>query len=117
MIAAAGSQAKLDAVKKYTGADHLIDYTKPGWQKEVLKVTSGHGVDVVYDPVGLIQGISIAYFPDGGGSLYMPHGQTHSNALLGRGGQLLWVSPVDKSSRSSLLQSSKTLFSTSDSCR
>ena len=59
VIAAAGSQVKLDAVKKYAGADHLVDYSKPGWQKEVLKITSGHGVDVVYDPVGLIQGLSI----------------------------------------------------------
>ncbi|KAF9650899.1 alcohol dehydrogenase [Thelephora ganbajun] len=55
VIAAAGSQAKLGAVKKYTGADYLIDYTKPGWQKDVLKITGGRGVDVVYDPVGLIQ--------------------------------------------------------------
>ena len=59
MIAAAGSQAKLDAVKKYAGADYLIDYTKPGWQKEVLNITGGHGVDVVYDPVGLVQGLSV----------------------------------------------------------
>jgi len=58
VIAAAGSQVKLDAVKKYAGADYLIDYTKPGWQKEVLRITGGHGVDVVYDPVGLIQGLS-----------------------------------------------------------
>jgi len=55
VIAAAGSQAKLDAVRKCVGADHLIDYTKPGWQKEVLKITGGHGVDVIYDPVGLIK--------------------------------------------------------------
>jgi len=59
VIAAAGSQAKLDAVKRYAGADYLIDYTKPGWQKEVLNITGGHGVDVVYDPVGLIQGIPV----------------------------------------------------------
>ena len=59
VIAAAGSQAKLDAVKKYAGADYLIDYTKPGWQKEVLNITGGHGVDVVYDPVGLVQGLSV----------------------------------------------------------
>jgi NADPH2:quinone reductase len=59
VIAAAGSQAKLDAVKKYAGADYLIDYTKPGWQKEVLNITDGHGVDVVYDPVGLIQGLPV----------------------------------------------------------
>lgn len=55
VIAAAGSQAKLDAVKRHAGADYLVDYTKPGWQKEVLKITDGHGADVIYDPVGLIQ--------------------------------------------------------------
>ena len=60
VIAAASSQTKLDAVKKYGGADYTIDYTKAGWQKEVLKITGGHGVDVVYDPVGLIQGMLIA---------------------------------------------------------
>lgn len=73
MIAAAGSQAKLDAVRKYTGADYLIDYTKPEWQKEVLKITGGHGADVVYDPVGLIQGLSFTVHPGvGGGSGQLP---------------------------------------------
>ena len=51
VIAAAGSQSKLDIVKKYGGADYTIDYTKPGWQKEVLKITNGNGADVIYDPV------------------------------------------------------------------
>lgn len=54
VIAAAGSQSKLDIVKKYGGADYTIDYTKPGWQKEVLKITNGKGADVIYDPVGMI---------------------------------------------------------------
>lgn len=69
MIAAAGSQDKLDAIRKYTGADYLIDYTKPGWQKEVLKITGGDGVDVVYDPVGLIQGLSKTSCPREDGAL------------------------------------------------
>lgn len=56
VIAAAGSQAKLDICKKYGGADYGVDYTIKGWQKEVLKITDGRGVDVVYDPVGLITG-------------------------------------------------------------
>lgn len=74
MIAAAGSQVKLDAVKKYTGADYLIDYTKPEWQKEVLKITGGHGVDVVYDPVGLIQGLLfVVHLGVGGGSGPLPN--------------------------------------------
>jgi NADPH2:quinone reductase len=36
------------------GADYVIDYTKEGWQKEVLELTGNRGVDVVYDPVGLL---------------------------------------------------------------
>ncbi|KII92456.1 hypothetical protein PLICRDRAFT_50833 [Plicaturopsis crispa FD-325 SS-3] len=55
VIAAAGSQEKLDVSTKYGGADYAVDYTKKGWQQEVLKITGGKGVDVVYDPVGLVQ--------------------------------------------------------------
>jgi NADPH2:quinone reductase len=54
VIAAAGSQNKLDICKKYGGADYGVDYSKKEWQKEVLRITGGKGVDVVYDPVGLI---------------------------------------------------------------
>lgn len=53
VIAACGSQEKLDVCKRY-GADYGIDYTKKGWQDEVKKITNGKGVDVVYDPVGMI---------------------------------------------------------------
>ncbi|GAA94181.1 uncharacterized protein L969DRAFT_618571 [Mixia osmundae IAM 14324] len=54
VIATAGSAAKLEVAKKQGGADHALDYTKEGWQKEVLKLTKGKGVDIVYDPVGMI---------------------------------------------------------------
>ncbi|KAG6874483.1 hypothetical protein C0995_010393 [Termitomyces sp. Mi166 len=54
VIAAAGSDSKLDVAKRYGGADFGVNYSKPEWQKEVLKLTGGKGVDVVYDPVGLI---------------------------------------------------------------
>ncbi|KAK7057164.1 hypothetical protein R3P38DRAFT_2839650 [Favolaschia claudopus] len=54
VIAAAGSQEKLDIAKKYGGADYTVDYTKKGWQQDVLKITNGKGVDVIYDPVGMI---------------------------------------------------------------
>lgn len=57
VIAAAGSQAKLDIAVRYGGADHVVNYSKPGWQKEVLKLTNGKGVDIIYDPVGLINGM------------------------------------------------------------
>jgi len=55
VIAAAGSETKLKVSKEQGGADFAVDYTKPDWQKEVLKITGGKGVDVVYDPVGLIR--------------------------------------------------------------
>ncbi|KAF7361864.1 hypothetical protein MVEN_00530900 [Mycena venus] len=54
VIAAAGSQEKLDIAKKYGGADYTVDYTKKGWQQEVLKITNGKGADVIFDPVGMI---------------------------------------------------------------
>ncbi|CAE6403645.1 unnamed protein product [Rhizoctonia solani] len=55
VIATAGTQDKLNVCKTFGGADEVLDYTKPGWQKEVLKLTGGKGVDVIYDPVGLIK--------------------------------------------------------------
>jgi len=54
VIAAAGSQTKLEICKQYGNADYVVDYTKKNWQKDILKITGGKGVDVVYDPVGLI---------------------------------------------------------------
>lgn len=43
VIAACGSQDKLDVAKKYGGADYGVNYSNPGWQKEVLKITNGKG--------------------------------------------------------------------------
>ncbi|EGG03227.1 uncharacterized protein MELLADRAFT_49522 [Melampsora larici-populina 98AG31] len=74
VIATASSQQKLDFVRKEGGLspidDHTIVYSdtvvtsapdakkKPGklleWQAEVMKITKGKGVDVVFDPVGLL---------------------------------------------------------------
>lgn len=54
VIAAAGSASKIEVAKKFGGADYGVNYSTPGWQKEVLKITGGKGVDVIYDPVGLI---------------------------------------------------------------
>lgn len=55
VIATAGSPEKLEVARKHGGADHVLDYRKEGWQKEVLKITGGKGADVIYDPVGMIQ--------------------------------------------------------------
>lgn len=56
VIAAAGSPDKLEVAKRYGGADYGVNYSNPGWQKDVLALTEGKGVDVIYDPVGLING-------------------------------------------------------------
>lgn len=51
VIAAASSDGKLQLCKKY-GADLTLNYTKEDIKKTVKDMTSGSGVDVVYDPVG-----------------------------------------------------------------
>jgi NADPH2:quinone reductase len=54
VIAAAGSERKLDVAKRY-GADECVNYTSgEDWWKIVLEKTNGKGVDVVYDPVGMV---------------------------------------------------------------
>jgi len=51
VIAAASTDQKLE-VCKANGADELINYAKDDLRARVKEVTSGKGVDVVYDPVG-----------------------------------------------------------------
>jgi len=53
VIATAGSAEKLEVAKKY-GADFCINYRDKDWTNQVKKVTKGHGADVIYDPVGMI---------------------------------------------------------------
>lgn len=54
VIATAGTQHKLDVAKSF-GADHGINYRDENWPDQVKKLTpKGRGVDIVYDPVGLI---------------------------------------------------------------
>jgi NADPH2:quinone reductase len=51
VIAAASSKAKLDLARTL-GADHGIDYTKPGWDEAVRAVGGGSGPDIIYESVG-----------------------------------------------------------------
>jgi NADPH2:quinone reductase len=51
VIATAGSDAKL-AFARAQGADHVVDYTDPGWVDRVKEITEGRGADTIYDPVG-----------------------------------------------------------------
>ncbi|WWD17442.1 hypothetical protein CI109_101883 [Kwoniella shandongensis] len=54
VIATASSEEKRKACIDYGGADEVVDYTKKDWQNEVKRITGGEGVNVVFDPVGMI---------------------------------------------------------------
>lgn len=60
VIATAGTQRKRQIATEF-GADHVIDYGNKNWPEEVKKLCAQHrtgngkmGVDIVYDPVGMI---------------------------------------------------------------
>ncbi|EAQ93555.1 hypothetical protein CHGG_01790 [Chaetomium globosum CBS 148.51] len=54
VIATAGTERKLQVAKAF-GADHVVDYRDPKWPELVKKLTpKGRGVDIVYDPVGMV---------------------------------------------------------------
>jgi NADPH2:quinone reductase len=51
IIATASTQAKLDLALSL-GADVGIDYTQPGWTRQVLDATDGKGVDLILEMIG-----------------------------------------------------------------
>jgi NADPH2:quinone reductase len=51
VFATAGTEAKADLARE-AGAEHVIVYTREDFEAEVKRLTSGRGVDVVYDSVG-----------------------------------------------------------------
>lgn len=54
VIATASTPRKLEIAKKF-GADHVISYNDPSWPAQVKELTPDEkGVDIVYDPVGLV---------------------------------------------------------------
>jgi NADPH:quinone reductase len=54
VVATAGTARKLDVARAF-GADHVVDYSDEKWPEKVKKLTpGGRGVDVVYDPVGMV---------------------------------------------------------------
>lgn len=53
VIATAGTKHKLDVARSF-GADYAVDYKEKKWPEKVKEITGGRGVDIVYDPVGLI---------------------------------------------------------------
>jgi len=48
IIGTAGTQRGFDLVKK-EGAHYVFDHTKPGYTDEIMKVTGGHGIDVILE--------------------------------------------------------------------
>lgn len=50
VIATAGSRARADLGLKL-GADHAIDYSTQNLKEEILKITNGKGVNVIYDNI------------------------------------------------------------------
>jgi len=54
VIATARTKRKLEVAKSF-GADHAINYTDATWPDQVRKLTPNRrGVDIVFDPVGMI---------------------------------------------------------------
>jgi NADPH2:quinone reductase len=54
VIATASTPRKLEIAKAF-GADHVVDYADADWPNKVKALTpKSRGVDIVYDPVGLV---------------------------------------------------------------
>lgn len=54
VIATAGTRRKLEVARQF-GADHVVDYGDDKWPEAVRRLTpGGRGVDIVYDPVGVV---------------------------------------------------------------
>jgi NADPH2:quinone reductase len=51
IIATASTEEKLELAKEM-GADHLVNYTQNDWEKEVLQITNGKGVDLALEMAG-----------------------------------------------------------------
>jgi NADPH:quinone reductase len=65
VIAAASTEEKLRVAQK-CGADHLINYANEPVDEGVRRLTSGAGVDVVFDPVAIAQDAALRCVTYGG---------------------------------------------------
>ncbi len=48
VIGLAGSAAKIEYARQF-GADHLVDYVGSDWVAEVMRLSDGHGADIIVD--------------------------------------------------------------------
>ncbi|HWD83630.1 MAG TPA: zinc-binding dehydrogenase [Kribbella sp.] len=77
VIAAARGEEKL-ALSKAQGADVLIDYSKPSWEKLVLEATNNQGADIVFEGAGgELGGTAFSVTKDGG--WFSAHGAPSGN--------------------------------------
>lgn len=54
VVATAGTPEKLEVARKF-GADHVVNYRDENWPQAVKNLTpKKRGVDIVYDPVGMV---------------------------------------------------------------
>ena len=72
VIGASRGRRKL-AVVSHAGAHAVVHYSEPGWNRQVLEVTAGHGPDVVFDGAGGALGRS-AFAIIAGGGRFSAHG-------------------------------------------
>ncbi|WWC61711.1 uncharacterized protein I303_104296 [Kwoniella dejecticola CBS 10117] len=54
VIATASSESKRSICVQHGKVNAVVDYSREDWQKEVMRITQGKGVNVVFDPVGMI---------------------------------------------------------------
>ncbi|MGO8147978.1 zinc-binding dehydrogenase, partial [Rhizobium leguminosarum] len=52
MVIAVASSDEKRALSLSLGADHAVDYTAPGWQEDVKRLTGGLGADIIFENVG-----------------------------------------------------------------
>ena len=52
LVIGAASSPQKQARATALGADHVVDYTQPGWAEQVRELSGGHGVDVVLEMSG-----------------------------------------------------------------
>jgi NADPH2:quinone reductase len=69
---AARGQAKLTLARE-VGADLVVDDSDPGWPKQVIDATEGHGADLVFDNVGGPVGLA-AFGSIAAGGRFSAHG-------------------------------------------
>ena len=90
IIALSGSDDKLELTKDL-GAHFAINYTKPGWASEVLKITDGKGVDVVLQmSVGEVGQESFKLIANGGRIIVFGSKNYHDIITTEQIRQLIW---------------------------